>query len=188
MTSPVSDDIKFEGEDANAGDAAPILDIIAAGALIATAIVVMVASLRLPVPGSALTAPGLLPFMAAASLAVMAIVLGHSAIQRRRVTGASSEQLFGDLEEQMRMLVLAGMVGAYILALQLLAFQVYFDIAGIPFVFSAFQPVSFIALAAIMHVFWRGPLWTKAAISAGWTLALTLTFQKLFNIPLPGGF
>ena len=187
MTSPISDDIKFEGEDANAGNATPILDLIAAGFLIATAIVVMVASLRLPVPGSALTAPGLLPFLAAASLAAMAVVLGHSALRRRSQTDDET-QLFGDLEEQKRMLVLAAMVGAYILALQVLAFQVYFDVAGVPFVLSAFQPVSFIALTAIMHVFWRGSLWTKTAIAAGWTLMLTLTFQKLFNIPLPGGF
>ncbi len=187
MTSPVSDDIKFEGEDANAGLAAPILDIIAAAVLIATAIVVMVASLRLPVPGSALTAPGLLPFIAAASLAVMAVLLGQSALQRRGRPD-SAVPLFGDMAEQLRMLILAAMVAGYILALQLLAFQVHFAVDGVPFVLSAFQPVSFIALAAIMHMFWRGPLWTKAAIAAGWTLTLTLTFQKLFNIPLPGGF
>lgn len=187
MTSPVPEDITFEGEDANAGAAAPILDIIAAGILIATSIVVMVASLRLPVPGSVLTAPGLLPFVAAASLAAMAVVLGHSAWQRRSES-MGGLQLFSDMDEQRRMLILAAMVGGYILALQVLAFQVFFDIAGVPFVLSAFQPVTFIALVAMMHMFWRGPLWTKSAIAVGWTLMLTLTFQKLFNIPLPGGF
>ncbi|MBU2959273.1 hypothetical protein KO516_00260 [Citreicella sp. C3M06] len=187
MTSPVSEDIKFEGEDANAGLAAPVLDLIAAGALLLTAVVVMIASLRLPVPGSALTAPGLLPFVAGASLAVMALILGNSALQRRK-DGSAGELLLGDVTEHVRMLALAAMVGAYILGLQFLAFQVFFSIAGAPFVLSAFEPVSFIALTGIMHVFWRGPLWAKAAIALFWTIALSVVFQKLFHIPLPGGF
>lgn len=188
MISSDPDEMKFEGEDPDAGNAPPILDIIAAGFLVVTAIVVMVASLRLPVPGSVFTAPGMLPFIAAASLLAMAIVLGHSALKRRREGAGASEPLFGPMEERMRMLVLTACVGVYILALQFLAFQVYFDIAGVPFVLSAFQPVTIVALAVIMHIFWRGPLWIKVAIAVGWTLALTLTFQKLFDIPLPGGF
>ncbi len=187
MTSPVSEDIKFEGEDANAGLAAPLLDLIAAGALLLTAVVVMIASLRLPVPGSALTAPGLMPLVAGASLAVMALILGNSALRRRR-DGIGSDILLGDAGEHARMLALAGMVGAYILGLQFLAFQLFFDIAGAPFVLSAFEPVTIIALTGIMHVFWRGPLWAKAAIAVAWAIALSVTFQKLFHIPLPGGF
>lgn len=188
MSQTSSEDIKFEGEDANAGFAPPVLDLIAAAVLIAVSVVVMVASLRLPVPGTVLTAPGLLPFVAAAALAAMAVLLGVSALKRHRAGMGFAEEDRRDRAEDIRTLALAGAVAVYILGLQLLAFQVYFSVAGVPFVLSAFEPVTLLALAAIIHTAWRGPLWITTLIAVGWTLALSLTFQKLFNIPLPGGF
>ncbi|CUH68069.1 Tripartite tricarboxylate transporter TctB family protein [Thalassovita gelatinovora] len=188
MTQVNADDIKFEGEDANSGHAPPRLDLIAAGFLFALAVVVMVASLRLPVPGTVLTAPGLLPFIAAGSLAAMAVLLGLSALRRHRAGVTAQPEDIRDVPQDKRTVALAGTVALYILALQVLAFQVYFSIGSVPFVLSAFEPVTVLALAAIIHTSWRGPLWITVLTAMGWTLALSLTFQKLFNIPLPGGF
>ena len=183
-----SDHITFEGEEAGAGHAAPGLDLISAGFLIALSILVMIASLMLPVPGSLRTAPGLLPFLTAASLGVMAIMLGLSALNRRRAGAVTDPADARDNSEDRRVALLALTVALYIAALQVLAFQVYFSIVGVPFVFSAFEPVTIIALATIIHVSWRGPLWITVMVSTGWTLALSVVFQKLFLIPLPGGF
>lgn len=118
----------------------------------------------------------------------MAVLLGVSALKRHRAGIGFAEEDRRDRAEDLRTLALAGAVAVYILALQMLAFQVYFAIAGVPFVLSAFEPVTLVALAAIIHVAWRGPLWITTLVATGWTLALSLTFQKLFNIPLPGGF
>ena len=179
--------VSIEGEDANAGYAAPLLDLIAAGVLLALSGLVMVASLLLPVPGAVLTAPGLLPFLAAASLAVMAGLLGLSALRRHRA-GETGESDFGNRAEDRRTLALALTIATYLLALQLLAFQLYFDIGSVPLTLSAFEPVTIIALTALIHTSWRGPLWITSLVSVGWTLALSLAFQVLFHIPLPGGF
>lgn len=177
----------FEGEDANAGAASPTLDLIAAGALMAVSVSVMVASAMLPVPGTIYTAPGLLPFMAAASLAVMAGLLGLSALRRKRA-GIHGPTETWNTPQDRRTLALALTVGAYILALQVLSFQVYFRIGTLYLTLSAFEPVTTIALASLIHVSWRGPLWITVLVSAVWTLSLSLAFQGLFHIPLPGGF
>jgi hypothetical protein len=183
-----SDQVKFEGEEANAGRAAPGLDLAATGFLVGLSVLVMVASLALPVPGELRTAPGLLPFLTGASLLVMAVMLGLSAWNRRKAGITMDPSEARDGAEDRRTLLLAGAVGLYILALQVLAFQVFFSVAGVPYVLSAFEPLTILALAAIIHVFWRGPLWITVLVSTGWTLALSLTFQKLFQIPMPGGF
>jgi len=188
VTQQQNEPIVFEGEEAGAGHAAPGLDLFAAAFLIALSGIVMVASLRLPVPGDLRTAPGLLPLLTAASLLVMAVILGVSAWNRRKAgVVMDPDEVRNDAEDR-RALLLAGTVGIYVLALQVLAFQMYFSVIGIPFVLSAFEPVTIIALTSIIHVFWRGPLWITVLISGGWTLALSLVFQKLFQIPLPGGF
>ena len=148
----------------------------------------MVASLTLPVPGTLLTAPGLLPFLTAASLLVMAVMLGLSALGRRRAGVMADPADARSRDVDRRTLLLAATVAIYIGALQVLAFQAFFSIAGIPLVLSAFEPVTVLALATIMHLSWRGPLWITVAISISWTLTLSLVFQKMFQIPLPGGF
>ena len=180
--------VVFEGEDGNAGYASPALDLIATAFLIALSVVVMVASVRLPVPGGLATAPGLLPFLTAGSLAGMAVLLGISAMVRRREGTPLWDSDVRDRGEDLRALVLVVAVAIYIAALHVLAFQYYFNIGAIPMVLSAFEPVTIVALAAIIHIFWRGPLWITALISVIWTLVLSLVFQKVFNVPLPGGF
>lgn len=188
MSHAESGEVKFEGEDSTAGYASPALDLIAAISLIALSVLVMVASTMLPMPGGLTTAPGLLPFLTGGSLAVMAVLLGLSALARRRDGVPMWSIRFRDRTEDQRALALAVVVAVYIAALQALAFQYHFPLAGIPMVLSAFEPVTTVALAAIIHVSWRGPLWITVTISLGWALALSLVFQKVFVIPLPGGF
>lgn len=181
--------VSFEGEEAGAGYASPTLDLIAAGFLVLLTIIVMVASWMLPVPGDILTAPGLLPFFTAFSLLLMALVLGATALKRKRLSAksTSSTEPVESLPTA-RTLLLAALVGLYILSLQMLAFQKDFSIGETFFSISAFEPVTIVALADIIHIHWRGPLWITTVISVLWTLVLSLIFQKAFNIPLPGSF
>ena len=53
---------------------------------------------------------------------------------------------------------------------------------------SAFEPATILALTSIIHVSWRGPLWITTTIAVTWTLILSLVFQLVFRIPLPGSF
>lgn len=187
--SQVQDDaVVFEGEEAGAGFASPLLDLIATGFLIVLSLAVMAASVALPMPGDLRTAPGLLPFLAAASLCVMAIFLGATAIRRHRAGNVVPDGDVKPLDENLRVLALATAVALYIACLQVLAFQKGFTLGGSYFTLSAFEPATMVALAAIIHASWRGPLWITTLISVGWTLTLSIIFQKVFAIPLPGGF
>ena len=181
-------EIHFEGEEANAGLASPILDLIASGALVALSIAVIVASLVLPVPGDLRSAPGLLPFLVAASLLFMALALGASALSRHR-SGIRTPVFAGrDTQADVRSLLLAVLVGVYIAGLEQLAFQVNFSVFDLNLRLSAFEPVTTIALASLIHISWRGPFWITTSVALGWTLTLSVVFQLVFRQPLPGTF
>jgi len=180
----VVETVKFEGEEAGAGYAAPHLDLIAAAFLVCLAVIVMVASYQLPVPGAVRTAPGLLPFLTAASLLLMALMLGATAIKRRSDLVAQ----IGRASWRVRTFLLIAVVGIYIAALQLLAFQHNLAIGNWHFSVSAFEPVTIITLVAIIQSTWRGPIWITTLLAIVWTLILSVVFQKAFVIPLPGSF
>lgn len=188
MSKAPTETVKFEGEEAGSGYASPMLDLIASGFVIGLTIVVMIASWQLKVPGGLATAPGLLPFLTAASLCIMALVLASTALQRHRAGVRAAPDEARDPAQDRRTLALAITVAIYIACLQYLAFQLGFNVGGAHFILSAFEPVTIVALAAIIHMSWRGPLWITVLVSTSWTLILSLVFQKMFNIPLPGGF
>ena len=188
MSNTETPEVKFEGEDANAGFASPMLDLIASLALIAIAVTMMVASLRLPMPGDVHTAPGLLPFLVAASLLVMALGLGASALARRRAGVRLPALADRDITTDIKSLVLAGAVALYIATLQVMAFQQGITIFGTHLRLTAFEPATILALSTFIHLSWRGPLWITVAVSVTWTVILSLVFQLVFRIPLPGSF
>lgn len=188
MSNPSPETVKFDGEEAGAGYASPFLDLIATGFLMVLTVIVMIASWSLKVPGSLATAPGLLPFLTAASLFIMALMLGATAIQRHRAGVTSDPEDARNPQEDRRALGLAIAVAVYVACLQFLAFQHGMTIAGVYYVLSAFEPVTIVALTTIIHMAWRGPLWITVSVSTAWTLILSIVFQKVFAIPLPGGF
>lgn len=188
MNRKQDDAISFEGEEAGAGLAKPLLDLIAAIVLMALSVIAMIASYLLPAPGGLLTAPGLFPFLIAASLFVMAFVLGVTAVRRRSLANESDAEIVRDRSEHIAALLLAFAIAVYIAALHFLPFQYNTMIAGYHYTISAFEPVTVIVLATIIQVAWRGPLWITTIVSVVWTLILSVVFQKVFLIPLPGGF
>ena len=184
-----SKQVIFEGEEAGAGFASPLMDFIASAFLLLIAAAFMAGSLALPVPGSLATAPGLLPFLTAASLALMALALAWTAWQRWRASRLLSTRMVPfdwDIPTELRTLALALCVLIYISALQILTFRTDFILGGFPFVLSAFEPVTIVVLVVIMSLFWRGPLWISLTISIVWTVFLSLVFRNMFHVPLPG--
>lgn len=188
MSNTKQPEVTFEGEEAGSGYASPALDLIASALLIAIAIAVMVAAFRLPMPGALHTAPGLLPFIVAASLMLMALGLGAAALARRKA--GVQLPLFDDrdISTDFRSLLLAIAVAVYIAALQMLAFQQNFNVLGTNLKLTAFEPATILTLTTIIHLSWRGPIWITAAVSITWTIILSLVFQMVFRIPLPGSF
>lgn len=180
--------VQFEGEEAGAGYGSPRLDLIATTALIILSAIVMIASFRLPVPGGLRTAPGLLPFLVAASLMLMSIGLGASAIARQRAGVLDRAFDDRDLDTDKRTIRLAIAVAIYIAALHFLGFQYNLNLGGNNLRLTAFEPATIIALSTIIAMHWQGPIWISVSVSTVWAIALSLIFQLVFKIPLPGSF
>jgi hypothetical protein len=174
----------FAGEDENAGFASPRQDLAASAVLIVLSVWIMVESVRLEMPGDLSTAPGLLPFLTAASLCVMALGLAWLAIKRRRAgdtgAGAQEETVPG------RALLLMVLVGAYIFSLQLVSFDYSARIGGFRLSYGSFEVLTIIAVTAILTIFWQPRLLPCLAVSAVWVTALAAIFRYVFVLPLPG--
>jgi hypothetical protein len=172
-------------EDANAGLATPVMDLAAAIVVGLIAVVIAVESLRLPVPGGVVfTAPGLLPFLTAASLLVMAVMLGYSAVSRRRMVPRALDR-FEIPADAMRSLVLGGIVLLYVAALQFLPFETSFRVGSLHIYIGAFEPVSVVFITGLLRLYWRAPLWACLAVTVAWIAFLSLVFRMLFQTPLP---
>lgn len=171
-------------EDPNAGMANPIMDLAAAGAIGAVALFMAIESLRLPVSGGVFTAPGLLPFLTAASLLVMSLLLGYSAMVRRRTTPRALDR-FEIPEDFQRALVLGGIVILYVLGLEVVPVHVGFNVGPLRFIIGAFETVSLVVLTGLLKLYWRAPLWACFAVTVAWTAFLSIVFRMLFVTPLP---
>ena len=171
-------------EDANAGLATPFMDMISASVIAVISIWMAVESLRLPVPGDVITAPGLLPFLASSSLLIMALVLGYGALVRRRTTPRELDRI--ELPNDfMRSLTLGGIVVLYVLAMQFVPFRASFYIGSLHFVIGAFETVSLVALTGLLRLYWRAPLWACLAVTVFWIAFLSIVSRMLFQTPLP---
>jgi hypothetical protein len=174
----------FAGEDENAGFASPRQDLLASAVLILLSIWIMVESVRLETPGTLSTAPGLLPFLTAATMCLMALGLAWLAIKRRRAgdTAASTREA----AVPGRVPLLMALVGAYILSLQLVSFDYSSTVAGYRLSYGSFEVLTIVALTVILTIFWQPRLWPCLAVSAVWVTALAAVFRYVFVVPLPG--
>ncbi|HZA66304.1 MAG TPA: tripartite tricarboxylate transporter TctB family protein [Geminicoccaceae bacterium] len=172
------------GEESS-GYAPPVLDLIAAACLVALSVWVMIESARMQVPDALATAPGLLPFLTAGSLCIMALALGWQALLRRR-GAAALKGAAPDASELWRTLILAAIIGCYLLALEVLSFEYALAVAGQRLALGSFELVSTIVLSTLLAMYWGRPLVACLAVSAGWILALSAAFRYVFELPLPG--
>lgn len=183
----MTDDKGFVGEDARAGRASPVLDLIASAFLIVFAAWVMFESLSFKVPDTLATAPGLLPFLTAASMGAMAAVLALGAWRRYRAGEKGEEASKSeDVGDPARTAGLIAIIIAYLLGLEYLAFEYQFRFLGMWLTLGAFELVSTIVLTVILFFFWRKALWMCFAVALVWILLLAGAFRYVFTIPLPG--
>jgi hypothetical protein len=171
-------------EDPNAGLATPIMDLAAAGVIAAIALFIVVESLRLPVPGGVITAPGLLPFLTSASLLIMALLLGANAVKRRQMIDHAADR-FEIPPDFMRSLGLGGIIVVYVAALQFAPINTAITIGSLRFAIGAFEAVSMVAITGILRIYWRRPLWVCLAVTFGWIAFLSIAFRMVFETPLP---
>ena len=171
-------------EDPNAGMATPVMDLTAAVVIAAIAVFIVVESLRLPVPGGIMTAPGLLPFLTSASLLIMALILGANAIKRRRTIDRAADRVEVP-PDFMRSLGLGGIVVIYVAALQFIPIDTAIRIGPLRFAIGAFEAVSVVAITGILRLYWQRPLWTCLAVAFGWIAFLSIVFRMIFETPLP---
>jgi hypothetical protein len=174
-------------EDPNAGYATPLMDLIAAGIIAVIAVWFMVESLRLSMPGGVTTAPGLLPFIIAATLVLMALMLGADALARRRngIAGVPVPDGLDLPPDFRRSMGLGVILVVYVAALQFASIDVAFTLFGLRFIIGAFEVVTVIVLTAILRIYWQQPLWACVAVSFGWVAFLSIIFRLIFSQPLP---
>jgi hypothetical protein len=171
-------------EDVNAGLATPIMDLIAAAAIGAIALWFTVASLMLPRPGGIVTAPGLLPFLTAGSLLVMAGMLAAMALRRWRSAPQEATRL--ELPADFRRSMLLGAIlVVYVTALQYLPVAMATRIGPVRLVIGNFEVASVIVLTAILFIFWKAPLWKCLVIVFCWIAFLSAVFRIVFEVQLP---
>jgi hypothetical protein len=171
-------------EDPNAGLATPVMDLVTAGVIGAIGIWFAIESLRLPTPGGLITAPGLLPFLTAGSLVVMAALLALAALRRRR-SQAAGETAFELPPDFRRSLLLGAILAVYVAALQFLPVAAAMRIGSLRLVIGSFEVATFIAIVTVLRIFWRPVLWPCLAIAFGWVAFLSLVFRLVFEIQLP---
>lgn len=177
-------DKRYVSEDESAGYASPVFDLIATLALVLLSIWVMAESVALKVPGGLATAPGLLPFLTAGTLCLMALALGADAWRRHQSNPVPWSR---DIPEEMpRTAVLIVILISYVAAIQFLSFESTFAFAGVTFTIGSFEIISIIVLTVIFRIFWTNLLWACASVSVVWIMALALVFRNVFKIPLPG--
>ena len=182
--NPAVEEKRVLSEDANAGFAPPIMDLIAAGIVAAVALFMAVQSLLLPIPGGIMTAPGLLPFLTSASLFIMALILGYGAITRRSTLPRALDR-FEVPTDFLRSLTLFGIIILYVLALQFVPVRIDFNVGPQHFVIGAFEVVSLVAITGLLRLYWGARLWVCLIVTIFWIAFLSLTFRMLFQSPLP---
>jgi hypothetical protein len=178
---------RFVGEEGEDTRSSPRKDLIAAVIIGAVAIVAMILALGLPVQDSFLSAPGLLPFLVGASLLAMSVFLAVRAVRQGAVADEENKPAFAlSSSETIAVPFLIGTIAIYIVALDLITFDLNLPTPFFVFQFSSYELLSIIMLLVLLKVFWRAAFWKCLAVSAVWVTVLAAVFRYGFQILLPG--
>jgi hypothetical protein len=183
----------FGGEENTAELGSPAKDLGSAIVVGLIALVFIVMSLRLDVPGSVFTAPGLLPLVTAGTLLIMAFVLGNKAIRAGGARGfgravpVALGNFFAD-DEGRRALLLTGIVVAYVVLVGQVSFEWRFSMPLLDLEISSYEVLSFLVVTLILKIFWRSSFWRCALISLVTVEALAAIFRYGFGIIMPEAF
>ena len=185
------DEPVFVGEEDTGARSSPDKDLLAAIVIGLFALAAMYFALGLQVPDNALTAPGLLPFLTAITLFAMAVGLGVKALR----TGDAVAKFRAELKsrrdfirqpEARRTIVLMATVVLYVVAVDLVAFEVSWSTPAFFVAFSSYELISGIFLTFLLKFFWGAPIGRCLLVAFAWTIVLATIFRYGFNILLPG--
>ena len=182
----------FTGEEGGEERSSPRKDFIAAIVVAVLGLFAMYLSVQLGAPESILTAPGLLPFVAGASLILMALGLliktkrryGWEPMLESSGMGAISAYLAEP--EARRTLMLMLVVFAYVMVLGQMDMDLRYKTSFYTFRFSGFELISIPVIFFILRFFWRSTLLNCFLVAVGIVVFLAVVFRDGFQILLPG--
>ena len=189
-SGPPEETARFTGEEGGGERTTPRKDLGAAVLIGVIAVAAMIFSLRLEVPTSIYTAPGLFPFLTGLSLLAMAIGLGASALR----DGGAADFFPGSLaaaqnylaqRQNRRTLLLMAVLIVYVLLAGQISFDLRYPTSFFVFQFSSWEAISIPVLAAVLWFFWRAPVWKCGLLSILMVFALAGIFRYAFHILLP---
>lgn len=189
-SDPPEEKAHFTGEEGGSERTTPRKDLGAAVVIGALAVAAMVLSLRLEVPTSIFTAPGLFPFLTGLSLLAMVIGLGASALRDGGAAdffpaSRAAAQTYLSRRENRRTLLLMAVLIAYVLLAGQISFDLRYPTSFFVFQFSSWEAISIPVLAIILWFFWRGAWWKCGLLSVAMVFALAGIFRYAFHILLP---
>lgn len=169
----------------------PGKDLMSAVVIAAFAAVVAVASIRLEVPDTRFTAPGLLPFITALALLGMSLVLGlravrAGALERAGTAFSSAAATYLGSSEERRAWLLGLLVLAYVVLVAQLSFEL--PVALVGYALSAFEVVSVFTITILLKLFWRASLLRCFLVASIAVEVLALAFRFGFNMIMPEVF
>jgi hypothetical protein len=189
-SGPPEEKVRFTGEEGGGKRTTPRKDLGAAVVIGALAVAAMVFSLRLEVPTSIHTAPGLLPFLSGLTLLAMAIGLGASAIRNGGtidffVASRAAALNYLAQRQSRRTLLLMAVLTGYVLLAGQISFDLRLPTPFFVFQFSSWEAISMPVLAGILRLFWRAAFWKCGLLSVLMVFFLADIFRYAFHILLP---
>ena len=182
----------FTGEEGGSERSTPRKDFLSSIAVAAIGILAMVLSVQLDTPASVFTSPGLLPFVTGLSLVIMALGLIKRTIRvhgwdaMRQSSGINHFTEFVANEEARRTALLMVIVGAYVILVGIISFDLRFKTDFHTFRFSSYEAISIPVIAYILWLFWRARVIFCVLVAAVIVVALATIFRDGFLILLPG--
>ena len=187
-----------EDESGEGPDRAAASGDLAAALIIATfAALAVVFSIRLNVPGSIYTAPGLFPSIIGSTLFAMAAVLAWRAVLAGATFGelgamprrwANSVRGIGPTGEAARTAQLMAMVTAYVLLIGLVNFEFDVPLGFFTARISSYEVISVIMVTWLLRIFWRAHPARCVIVALGSVEILATVFRYGFGIPMPAGY
>ena len=181
----------------------PNRDLAAAVAIGLFAALAVVFSIRLDVPGSIYTAPGLFPLITGSTLLAMAAVLGWKAVRAGAKVDAigafralaslpqrcaSVIQAMRSPGEGRRTALLVAMVTAYVLLVGLVNFEFSLPLGFLTARISSYEVISVVMVAWILRLFWRAHAARCLIVALVTVEVLAAIFRYGFGIPMPAGY
>ena len=178
----------------------PNRDLAAAIVIGLLAALAVVFSVRLDVPGSIYTAPGLFPLITGSTLFAMAAVLGWRAIRAGATIGelggiaalprrlADVFRTSGATGEARRTGLLMAMVTAYVLLVGLVNFEFSLPLGFATARISSYEVISVIMVGWILRLFWQAHPARCLIVALIAVEALAMIFRFGFGIPMPAGY